>query len=257
MIPFDKILEKSFEIRDSNPDMTIDEILKEVMPSINIQIQSDIPTNIRKKTKKADDSNEEKISKKKEITDEERCMARTVYEDVHLDKSSGKLKIMRDDAKNLYGDRCKCRHKEGSKFCTRHSGFQPLGVWNSIYYGKLQDYVEKTENPEPECLIVDEPPKKSKKSEKSDKKEIKDKSENSKKKEKSELSDKKEKAEQKEKKNKKKEEVIVEDDEDSVDAEPITIDGTQYYIDSENNLYSEEGDLVGCYDKQNKSIITL
>lgn len=246
MIPFDKILEKSFELRETNPDMSIDEILKEVMPTINIQIQSDIPTNIRKKTsKKSDDSNSvdsgSKKSGKTELTDEERCMARTVYEDIHLDKSSGTLKVMRDDPKNLYGDRCKCRHKEGGKFCTRHSGFQPLGVWNSIYYGKLLDYVEKTQNPEPECLIQDVPTKKTPKKEKSEKKE------------------KVEKTEKKEKSKKKETElemIINDNDEDSVDAEPITIDGKDYYIDSENNLYSEDGDLVGIYNKKNNTIIT-
>lgn len=233
MIPFDKILEKSFELRSSNPNITIEEILKEVMSTINIQIHSTIPTNIRKNNKTKDNS-----PRKKELTDEERCLARTVYEDVHLEKSTGTLKIMRDDPKNLYGDRCKCRHKQGGKFCTRHSGFQPLGVWNDIYYGKLQDYVEKTQHPE--CLIEEKPKNIPKKN-------------NSTKSEKSNMVNKKEKKPTPEP------EFFHDSDsnneDDSVDAEPINIDGNMYYIDSENNLYSEEGDLVGIYNKKTNKII--
>ena len=129
------------DLNPENKQKTIDEMVKEIIPTINIKIQSDVNINIRKKVI----SEEEKVRKKTEMTEDERCMARTVYEDKHLE-DSGFLKVMRDDNKNLYGDRCKCRKKDGSLFCTRHSGFQPLGVWNGEYYGKLLDFVNKTVN---------------------------------------------------------------------------------------------------------------
>lgn len=228
MIPFDKIIEKSFELRDANPDMTIEEIMKEVLPTIHIHLKSDIPMgNIKKKVK----TDEEQSSKKKELTEENRCMARTVYENIHLD-TAGLLKEMRDDIKNLYGDRCKCRKKEGSYFCTRHSGYQPLGIWNGAYNGKLLEYVNKTKQ-------KDEPIQEKKKVVK-EQKDVKEKS-------------------KKKKQDVQKEPIFdtKNDDEDSVDAVPITIDETEYYIDSENNLYTEEGDHVGIYNKETNTIISI
>ncbi len=234
-IPFDKILEKSFELRDENPDMTIEEIIKQVLPSINIQIQSDISLGVKKKTIKNEVS-EEKNTKKKEFTDEDRCLARTCYEAIHMDHSTGKLITMRDDPKNLYGDRCKCKKKPESKFCTRHSGYQPLGIWNGIYDNKFHKYVQFTEGtsviPEKtkkntkssneECLIVDNPSKSSNKQS-----------------------------------NKNKKQESSDEDSIDIDVDSIIIKGKEYFIDTESNLYSEDGEHIGTFDHENDIIIPL
>jgi hypothetical protein len=242
MIPFNEILEKAFSLRDQQPDLTIDELIKEILPTINIKIQSDVNMNIRKKVI----SDEEKIRKKTEIAEDERCMSRTVYEDKHLEES-GFLKVMRDDIKNLYGDRCKCRKKDGSLFCTRHSGFQPLGVWNGKYYGKLLDLVNKTINGET-CQILEdgeEPPVPKVKT----------------------VKEKKTKpVHEKMVRPSKKEEIRAEsndvleclenaEDSDSVIAYPIIIDEKEYNIDEENKVWTDDGDLIGIYDRIEKKWI--
>lgn len=241
MIPFNQIIERAFLLRDENPDLSIDELVKEILPTINIKIESTVPMNIRKKTIDLEDP--EKERKRQEITNDERCMARTVYEKEHLD-SNGFLKVMRDDSKNQYGDRCKCRKKDGSLFCTRHNGFQTLGVWNGEYSGKLYGYVEKTMNGSV-CKILDdddEPPKPVVKQ----KKEPLVKCEASK----------------KERMVKPAFKAFIEaeeagevenNDDDTVDAYPIIIDGIEFNIDESNNVWTDDGDLVGVYDrKENK-----
>ncbi len=244
IIPFNEIIEKAFCLREENPDLTIDELVKEIIPTINIKIQSDVNINIRKKVI----SEEEKIRKKTEIIEDERCMARTVYEDKHLEES-GFLKVMRDDNKNLYGDRCKCRKKDGSLFCTRHSGFQPLGVWNGKYCGKLLEYVNKTVNGDT-CKILsdnEEPPAPKVKPPKS-KKNIVD-------------TPVREKMVRPLKKEESTKEILqesielLENDEDSVIAYPIHIDGNEYNIDEDNNVWTDEGDLIGIYDRINHTWI--
>ena len=255
-IPFNEILEKAFQLREQQPDLSIDDMMKEILPTIHIKFQSDVPMSLRKKTVK-----DETSEKKKELTMDERCMARTIYEKDHLE-SNGLLKVMRDDPKNQYGDRCKCRKKDSSLFCTRHSGWQSLGVWNGEYSGKFSDYVQKTQNGSV-CQIVDEdePPKPVSKPTK-----------------------KKEAPIQKEKMVKpasagdaclsvkpgstsvkpaspsvssihtdEAEEEPVESDEDSVMAYPIQIDGIEYNIDDTNNVYTDDGELVGVYNRLNNS----
>ncbi len=239
MIPFNQIIERAFILRDQNPDLSIDELVKEILPTINIKIESTVPMNIRKKTIDLDEPDKER--KRQELTGDERCMARTVYEKEHLD-SNGFLTVMREDAKNQYGDRCKCRKKDGSLFCTRHNGFQSLGVWNGEYSGKLQGYVEKTVN-HSVCQILEdgeEPPKPVVK----EKKLPVVKTEVSKK-------------ERMVKPAPKFEEMVADDSEEeddgTVDAYPIIIDGIEFNIDESNNVWTDDGDLVGVYDrKENK-----
>ena len=55
MIPFNDILEKAFELRGAQPELTIDELLKEILPNINLKFTSDVPINIRKKIIKNDE----------------------------------------------------------------------------------------------------------------------------------------------------------------------------------------------------------
>ena len=235
MIPFNQIIERAFILRDENPDLTIDEMIKEILPTINIKIESTVPMNIRKKT--IDPEEPDKERKRQELTSDERCMARTVYEKEHLD-SNGFLTVMREDAKNQYGDRCKCRKKDGSLFCTRHNGFQSLGVWNGEYSGKLQGYVEKTVN-HSVCQILEDgeaPPKPVVKEKKSPV-----------------VKPEAPKKERMVKPAPKFEEMVAdseEEDDGTVDAYPIIIDGIEFNIDESNNVWTDDGELVGVYDRK-------
>jgi hypothetical protein len=258
-IPFNEILEKAFELRDQQPDLSIDDMMKQILPTIHIKFQSDVPMTLRKKTVK-----DETSDKKKELTMDERCMARTIYEKEHLE-SNGLLKVMRDDPKNQYGERCKCRKKDSGLFCTRHSGWQSLGVWNGEYSGKFFDYVQKTQNGSV-CQIVDddEPPKPVSKPAK---KEVKEQIKKEKMVKPASAGDaylsvkpgstasavpskassiNTEEAEEAE-------EDQVESDEDSVMAYPIQIDGVEYNIDDTNHVYTDDGELVGVYNRLQKS----
>ncbi len=69
--------------------------------------------------------------------DDTRCCARAFYEKDHLD--GGKLKVMRDDSDNLFGDRCKFKKAEG-EFCKHHAEKQPHGIWGAAYDGKFKLY---------------------------------------------------------------------------------------------------------------------
>jgi len=248
LIPFHDIIQRAFELREKNPELSVDELVKQILPTIQLSIQSEVPINLRKDV-------QEPAPVKKELAPEDRCMARTIYELIHLE--DGKLKIMRDDNKNLYGDRCKCRKKENGQFCTRHSGWQSLGVWNGEYSGKFQEYVSKTV-----CQIVDddEPPKK--------KKETVVKKEQVKKERmvKPALAGNQSEAVKpaiKALSNAAEEDVDHNDqpkeeesDEDSVVAYPITIDGMEYNIDETNHVWTDDGDLLGVYDRIKKKWVS-
>jgi len=248
LIPFHDIIQRAFVLREKNPELSVDELVKQILPTIALSIQSEVPINLRKDV-------HEPVNVKKELAPEDRCMARTIYELIHLE--DGKLKIMRDDNKNLYGDRCKCRKKENGQFCTRHSGWQSLGVWNGEYSGKFQEYVSKTV-----CQIVDddEPPKK--------KKETVVKKEQVKKERmvKPALAGNQSEAVKpaiKALSNAAEEDVDHNDqpkeeesDEDSVVAYPITIDGMEYNIDETNHVWTDDGDLLGVYDRIKKKWVS-
>jgi hypothetical protein len=267
-IPFNEILEKAFQLRDQQPDLSIDDMMKEILPTIHIKFQSDVPITLRKKTVK-----DETSEKKKELTMDERCMARTIYEKDHLEPN-GLLKVMRDDPKNQYGDRCKCRKKDSGHFCTRHSGWQSLGIWNGEYSGKFADYVQKTQNSSV-CQIVDDedPPKPVSKPTK--KKEVPIQKEKMVKPASAgdaclsvkpgstgepnfsvkpgSISVKPASASVSSTHTDEAEEESVESDEDSVMAYPIQIDGIEYNIDDTNNVYTDDGELVGVYNRLKKS----
>jgi hypothetical protein len=68
--------------------------------------------------------------------DEHRCCARVFYEKEHLE--NGKIKKMRDDPMNCYGDRCKFKRSGTTTFCKHHEEKRQFGLWNSTYEGKLQ-----------------------------------------------------------------------------------------------------------------------
>jgi hypothetical protein len=223
-IPFNEILEKAFMLREKNPELTIDELIKEILPTIKLSLTSESPVGITKKVLSG-------------LDDSDRCYSRTFYENKHLDEKGLLLSIPERGDSNKYGDRCKCRKKEGSLFCTRHAGNQPLGVWNGEYAGKLLDYVTKT-TVGVVCQITDddEPPKPVIKAKKE--KVLKE-------------------TAVKQRMVRPAEKVIQElvntqdSDEDSVDAYPIRIHGVEYNIDESNNVWTDDGDLVGVYDRTN------
>ena len=74
--------------------------------------------------------------------DDTRCCTRTLDDKIHLE--GGKLKVMRDDETNQYGDRCKFKKTDAVEFCKHHAEKQPHGVWDSDYDGKFKQYIGKT-----------------------------------------------------------------------------------------------------------------
>ena len=225
-IPINEILEKAFELREKQPELTIDELIKEILPKIKLCITSETPVGITKKIPVGLDNSD-------------RCYSRTFYETKHLDENSLLICIPERDDKNKYGDRCKCRKKEGSLFCTRHTGNQPLGVWNGEYAGKLLDYVTKT-TVGVICQITDD--------EELPKPVIKQKKEKV-------VKEQVVKQRMVRPAEKEVEEILeeplynLESDEDSVDAYPIKIDGIDYNIDESNNVWTDDGELLGVYDR--------
>jgi hypothetical protein len=77
--------------------------------------------------------------------DETRCEARRFVEAEHLE--DGKLKVMRDEELNQYGDRCKNRKTGDTSFCKSHQDSAPHGVWNQEYRGKISSLIEKEKKP--------------------------------------------------------------------------------------------------------------
>ena len=224
IIPVAKIIEKAFVIRDKNPELSINDMIKEILDSIHITIEPTfepiVDTSIRKEELKEELKELDIGKNKKEVSSEKRCMARTIFESIHME--NGLLKKMREDPKNLYGDRCKNHKNKSSNFCTRHSYWQTLGVWNGEYRNKFEKYVKKKENPSKKSDVKEKRAGKKKKSEIV-----------------CQIVDK-----QKEKTN--------DSDEDLIDAEFIIIDGKNYYIDQSNNVWTNEGNLVGVYDQIKK-----
>ncbi len=105
------------------------------------------PAKKSKSTKAKTDEKEKKPrapAKPRAVPDDEiRCCARAFYEAEHLE--NGKLKIMREDTANLYGDRCKFKKSGESDFCKNHSEKQPHGIWDGEYAGKFANKIKKTE----------------------------------------------------------------------------------------------------------------
>lgn len=74
--------------------------------------------------------------------EEKRCLARVFNPKEHLE--NGALKVMREDSKNQYGDRCKLYKKEKEDFCNFHSEEQKFGKWDTDEYkGTIHEYMNK------------------------------------------------------------------------------------------------------------------
>ena len=67
--------------------------------------------------------------------DEHRCCARTFYPKKHLE--DGRIKHMRDEHSNAFGDRCRNKISDGYMFCSQHIVKQTYGIWNGYYAGDL------------------------------------------------------------------------------------------------------------------------
>jgi hypothetical protein len=77
--------------------------------------------------------------------DEMRCHARTFNEKEHL-LENGKPKIMNaDDEHNHYGGRCSAKKNGESDFCKMHAEKQAHGVWDGAYGDKCNGYLAQPE----------------------------------------------------------------------------------------------------------------
>jgi hypothetical protein len=185
--------------------------------------------------------------------DDTRCCARSFYENQHLE--GGLLKVMRDDSANLYGDRCKFKKSGETEFCKHHADKQPLGIWDGEYSGKFKMYVEKTESES-----EDKPAAASTKSIVEKKAEkaaitipvIEEDEEFDEEAHRAELAAQmKKKTEEKKKAAAKKPEPIPEPvEEEGLSVDDIEIDGENYLIDDDGNVYdAETQEPRGIYNK--------
>jgi hypothetical protein len=156
-------IQTAIDLARQSEDVTVDQVMDRVMATVNIQEIHLAPVKIKnsraKKSKSNSDSESEPTEKIERVRaapgkpraipdDETRCCARSLYEKDHLE--GGKLKVMRDEDDNLYGDRCKFKKVGEADFCKHHSEKQPLGVWGGEYSGKFQVLVEKLSAPQVE-----------------------------------------------------------------------------------------------------------
>ncbi len=128
------------EHHESNPFHT-----PSLYPEIKVKLEEEEEVQPVQETPQSDASSSSSSAKKqykpRGVADEEhRCMARTFYEDKHLE--GGFLKIVREDEKNLFGDRCINKKKDGG-FCGLHLKSQPLGVWNGEYANKFKKHLDR------------------------------------------------------------------------------------------------------------------
>ena len=159
-------IQTAIDLARQSEDVTVDQVMDRVMASVNIQEIHLAPVKVKNSRAKKSASTSDSESEPKEPTekiervraapakpraipdDETRCCARSLYEKDHLE--GGKLKVMRDEEDNLYGDRCKFKKVGEVDFCKHHSEKQPLGVWGGEYSGKFQVLVEKLSAPQVE-----------------------------------------------------------------------------------------------------------
>lgn len=163
-INLNAILKQTIAITRENEEWTAEQIMAEILTHhVKIETLNSISTGLAEKSHKSEKVETEKKtrtraapSKPRAIPeDETRCHARSFYEKEHLEGNV--LKVMRDDAENLYGDRCKFKKTGESNFCKHHSEKQPLGIWGAEYSGKFKVFVEKTENPETVVVAAPKP----------------------------------------------------------------------------------------------------
>ena len=155
-------IETAIGLARQSEDVTVDQVMEKVMATVNIQQIEIVPAKTKtvrvRDTKQPKQPKEPKEPKEKIERvraapakprgipeDDARCSARSLYEKDHLE--NGKLKVMRDDEANLYGDRCKFKKVGETCFCKHHAEKQPHGVWGGEYAGKLKTLIEKANAP--------------------------------------------------------------------------------------------------------------
>jgi len=144
------MLEQAIQLSRDHDDWSSEQIISELMS--NQSVVMDVAPIKAKEVKKVQVEKADKIertraapAKPRAIPEgETRCCARSFYEKEHLEGSS--LKVMRDDAENLYGDRCKFKKSGDTEFCKHHAEKQPLGIWGAEYSGKFKVHVERHES---------------------------------------------------------------------------------------------------------------
>jgi hypothetical protein len=108
------------------------------------------------KTKADKTEGDEKKPRKARATagDEVRCHARTFNEKEHLE--NGKPKVMiPDDEDNLYGGRCSSKKNGESDFCKMHAEKQAHGVWGGAYGEKCNGYLAQPDKEgKPKKVVV-------------------------------------------------------------------------------------------------------
>jgi hypothetical protein len=263
-------IQTAIDLARQGGDVTVDQVMEKVMASVNIQEIQIAPvkvknSRVKKSASESEPEPKEKVervraapAKPRAIPDDEtRCCARSLYEKDHTE--AGKLKVMRDDEANLYGDRCKFKKVGEADFCKHHSEKQPLGVWGGEYSGKFQVLVEKLSAPEVEKkpkAANDKPKSKAKPAPEEPVCQIASEDEE----EEEPVAEVKPKAA--EVKPKAAEPVIKAvapeepEDEEPLEVEECQIDGKTYMRDAENNIYDEDtDDLVGQYNFKTKKWI--
>jgi hypothetical protein len=280
-------IQTAIDLARQSEDVTVDQVMDRVMASVNIQEIHIAPVKIknsRAKKSKSESNSEpkEKIervraapAKPRAIPDDEtRCCARSLYEKDHLE--GGKLKAMRDEEDNLYGDRCKFKKVGEADFCKHHSEKQPLGVWGGEYSGKFQVLVEKLSAPEVEKkpkAAADKPKAAEVKPKAAEDKPNKPKKTESKPKPKAKAAPEKPVCELSNETISDEEDdepVVVkpkaaevkpiapepkpeeDEEEEALEVEECQIEGKTYLRDAEDNIYDEEDNLVGKYNFKTK-----
>ncbi len=265
IININSLIKTTIRLVRENEDWTTEQILSEVMKKVPVHdvselVRPDPEATKTTKTKKASADAEKKpraAPKPRAVPeDETRCCARSFYENLHLE--GGLLKVMRDDSANLYGDRCKFKKSGETDFCKHHADKQPLGVWDGEYVGKFKMYVEKTESES-----EDKPKADSTKSVAAKKAEkaaaatvsipvLEEDEEVDEEAVRAELAAqmKKKAAEKKAAEKKPVPEPKEEEEEDGLAVEDIVIDGENYLIDEDGNVYdADTQESKGIYNK--------
>ncbi len=86
--------------------------------------------------------------------DEVRCHARTFNEKEHLENGKPKV-INADDEDNLYGGRCSSKKNGESDFCKMHAEKQAHGVWGGAYGEKCNGYLAQPDKEvKPKKVVV-------------------------------------------------------------------------------------------------------
>ena len=144
------MLEQAIQLSRDHSDWSSEQIISELMSNQSVVMEA-APIKA-KEVKKVHVEKADKVdriraapAKPRAIPEgDTRCCARSFYEKEHLEGSS--LKVMRDDAENLYGDRCKFKKSGETEFCKHHAEKQPLGIWGAEYFGKFKAHVERHES---------------------------------------------------------------------------------------------------------------